>query len=65
MCISLKKNIYYFQSFDTLTRSVWVSLVLVRKDLEALTDVEEDHNEQENLDHVHLLEEKEKILPFL
>jgi hypothetical protein len=38
---------------------------LVRKDLEALADDEEDHDEQETLDNVHLLEEKEKLLPFL
>jgi hypothetical protein len=50
---------------DTLTRSVWVGQVLVRNDLEALVDDEEDHDEQENLSHVHLCEEKEKLLPFL
>jgi hypothetical protein len=37
---------------------------LVRKDLEALADDEEDHDEQETLDNVHLLEEKEKLLPI-
>jgi hypothetical protein len=44
-----------------LTRSVWVDLVLDRNDLEALVDDEEDHKEQKNLDHVHFLEEKEKL----
>jgi hypothetical protein len=34
---------------------------LIRNDLEALADDEEDQDEQENLDHVHLLEEKEKL----
>jgi hypothetical protein len=54
MCISLKKEKIYCYSFDTLTRSVRVGLVFVGNDLEALVDDEEDHNEQENLDHVHL-----------
>jgi hypothetical protein len=41
-------------------------LALVRNDLEALADDEEDHNEQKNLDHVHLRKEKEKkLLPSL
>ncbi len=59
MCISLKKKRKYYHSFDTLTHSVWVDLVSVRNDLEALADDEEDHDEQENLYQVHLLEEKE------
>ncbi len=54
MCISLKKKRNYYHSFDTLTCSVWGGLVLVRNDLEALADDEDDHNEQENLDHLHL-----------
>jgi hypothetical protein len=37
----LKKKINYFHSFDKLTHSVWVVVVLVRNDLEALADVEE------------------------
>ncbi len=65
MCISLKKKRNYYHSFETLKSFVWVGLVLVRNDLEALADDEEDQDEQENLDHVHLLEEKEKLLPFL
>ncbi len=65
MHISLKKKRNYYHSCATLTHSDWVDLVLVRNDLEALADDEEDHNEQENLDHVHLLREKEIFLPFL
>ncbi len=61
MCFSLNKKKKYCHSLDTLTRSVWVDLVLVRNDLEALVDNEEDHEEQKNLDHVHFLEEKEKL----
>jgi predicted P-loop ATPase/GTPase len=60
----LKKKRNYYHSFDTLSRSVWVGLVLVGNDLEALADDEEDHDEQETLDNVHLLEEKEKLLPI-
>ncbi len=56
MCISLKKKRNYYHSFDTVTRSVWVGLVLIRNDLEVLAEDEEDRYEQENLDHVHLLE---------
>jgi hypothetical protein len=64
MCISLERNRNYYHSFGTLTRSV-VCLILFRNDLEALADDEEDRNMQENLDHVRLLEEKEKLLLFL
>jgi hypothetical protein len=61
MCISLKKKRNYYHSFETLTRSVWVGLVLVKNDLEVLAEDEEDHNEQENLDYVqfvHLCKDK-------
>jgi hypothetical protein len=35
---------------------------LVRNDFKALADDEkEDYNEQENLDHMHFLEKKEKF----
>jgi hypothetical protein len=54
MCISLKKKINYYHFFDTLTHPVWDGLVLVKNDIEALSDDEEDHNEKENLNHVHL-----------
>ncbi len=54
MCISLKKKINYYHSFDTLTHSVWDGIVLVRKDLEHLAYDEVKHDEKENLDHVHL-----------
>jgi hypothetical protein len=53
---SEKKRRNYKHSLDTLTRFVWFGLVLVRNDLEALADDEEDHKEQENLDHLHFLE---------
>ncbi len=32
---------------------------MVWNDFKALVDDEEDHDKQENLDHVHVLEEKE------
>jgi hypothetical protein len=67
ICISLNKKKKYCHSFDTLTSSVWAGLVLVRNDLEALADDDDDLDEREVqvLEHVHFLKQKEKSLPFL
>ncbi len=58
MFISLERNRNYYHSFDTLTRSDLVGLVLVRNDLEALADDEEDHDKQENWTMCISLEKK-------
>jgi hypothetical protein len=66
MCSFLDTKRNYYHSFDTLIRSVWGGLVLVRNYLKALADDEEDQDEQENMDYVHLLKEnKKKLLTFL